>query len=138
MQHELNRRLELERRLEQAVGDEFGNDVGDPDDQLRRTAGRTTAQRVHHLAPGRKDLFGVAIDELAGLGEHQGAALAREEIFVEGGFQFSDLPAERRLREMQHLGGLRDAAFFGDRVEAEQVVIVQPFHDATSYRFSRL
>ncbi len=85
---------------------------------------------VDELLAEREDLLGVARDDAPGVGEHEVAALAHEQLRAEHVLEAMDLPADRRVSEAQHATGFRDAAFSGDDPEIEQVVIVQPVDGA--------
>src|ERR1700733_3575299 len=53
-------------------------------------------------------------ENLPGVGEPDGFRLMLEERNAEFAFEVADLPAERRLRNVEARGGARDVLFFGD------------------------
>src|SRR5215475_676130 len=58
--YEMNRIREFERGKDQSIGNEFGNDIGDPDRKARCGAPqRSSADYVAHLASTRKDFVGI-------------------------------------------------------------------------------
>jgi len=60
--------------------------------------------------------------------ESETAAVLREEFFAEGLLQGPQLAANCGLGEAKPFTRPRDAAFFGDDPEVEEVMIVKPFH----------
>jgi hypothetical protein len=75
---------------------------------------RLVARRVEQFVAERKDLFGVAEDAPAGVGEFQAAPDAAEQRHPEGFLQFAQLAADRLRREMQLFAGAGDGAGLGD------------------------
>lgn len=80
------------------------------------------------LAPQREDLFGVAVDDLAHLREHQTPPLSFEQLLPERTLERTDLRAHGRVRERELAGCLRHATLARHQPEVEQVVVVQPIH----------
>ena len=123
-----DRRRQLQRRRQQAIGDLLAEHVGDADDEAHRPPGGAALHGVEELTAEREDLVGVAVDHLADVGRHQPAADAGEQLLAEPRLERLDLRAHRRLRQPQLLRGPHHAAFAHDRPEVEQVMVVEPFH----------
>ena len=125
---DLDRLAEPERRLQEPPHQRRGQDVRDADDQPQRLAARPSLERVDELAPEREDLVGVAERDPAGLGEHEVAPPAGEQLLAQDLFEPVDLAADRRMRQAQLLARPDDAALLGDHPEVEEVVVVEPLH----------
>jgi hypothetical protein len=124
--------LDLDARVGAAVGAdvpqqiEGGGLVGADDE----AAGRVVAQLgegVVELAPEVLEAARVGGDDLAGVGEHDAAAVAVEEALAELGFQALDGERDGGLSSVEFLGRARKAALLGDGVEHLQGV---QFHGA--------
>ena len=72
-----------------------------------------------------EDLARGAKQQLALLGQDQAARMAVEQRHAEAFLERADLPADRRLAEIQRLAGMGEAARLGDRVKDPQLV---PIH----------
>src|SRR4029077_16558179 len=66
------------------------------------------------------------IEQLALLGEDEAARVTMEERNAEALLESADLPADRRLAEIQRLAGRGEAAGLGNRVEHPQFIPVHP------------
>jgi hypothetical protein len=80
------------------------------------------------LALAQDDL-GVAVQHLAGLGGRHAALGAHQQLLPHLAFERRELLAERRLRDEEHLGGLRQAADVHDLhevFEAPEVHALSP------------
>ena len=123
-----HRRVHREDRPQQPIGDQFRNDVDDPDGQAERAPRRPVADRIEQLAAEREDVVRVSVDDATDVGEHERAPLAAEELLAEHVLERADLRADGRLREPQLIRGAAHAALANGEPEVEQVMIVQPFH----------
>ena len=85
-----------------------------------RTA-TTDSRASRHLAEHR---LGVRAQRAARLGQREPAADAREERDAELGLQAADLLADRRLREVQRLGGGAERAALGGGQEVLELLQV--------------
>jgi hypothetical protein len=126
--HEMHRLPQPENRLEQPVGHELRNRIGDADGEAQRAACGPAAHRFRKLAAVGEDLVRVAVDGAAHVGQHERTPAALEEGLPELPFELTDLGADRGLREPQHGRGAGDAPLPGDVPEVEQVVVVEPLH----------
>lgn len=97
-------------RLEQPIGDDLGDFVGDADLKPHRPPRRPISQGVHQLAPEAEDVVGVAIDDAAHVGEYEVAAGALKQFLAELLLEHANLSANGRLREAQLFAGARDGA----------------------------
>jgi len=91
------------------------------------------AEELAQLAPEREDVVGVAIDHLPDVGEHEVAPAAHEQPLAERALEHLELPADRRLREVELARRRGDAPLARDDPEVEQVVVVDPFHGPGRY-----
>ena len=69
-------------------------------------------ERIGQLAAECEDLVGIAEYLVAGLGEHDGTALAFEQLSTEGLFQLLKLAAKSWLGQVKFRGSSGDAPFF--------------------------
>src|SRR5690606_42051932 len=88
--------VDLEHGLEQPVGSELGDHVCDADGDAHGPAHGPSGDKVHELAADAEDLFGVAVDDLPHLRQHQAAPGAPEELLANGLFEELDLCADGR------------------------------------------
>ncbi len=140
--------LELGQKLTQRAGmdDEFDVVAGDEraqegelevSRQIRGCADAEEAaaafgavlQQVGEFLAAAEDGVGILECDLAGLGEHEGLVLPLKQRLAEIFLQTAKLDAEGRLRELEVLRGLREAALVGDGAEGTEVVVVQKGHD---------
>jgi hypothetical protein len=103
--HQLGRRIEPERRLQQPLGDQLGQHVRDPHRQTLGPTARAPLQGVGELSPQTEDLVGVTKDQGPRFGQRQPPTGAFEELFAEGPLQGPDLTAQGRLGEFELLAG---------------------------------
>jgi hypothetical protein len=75
---------------------------------------RLVAHGVEQFVAESKDLFGVAEDASAAVGEFQATPDAAEQGHPEAFLQLAQLAADRLRREMQLFAGAGDGAGFGD------------------------
>src|SRR5215467_1173165 len=79
--YKMNRIREFERGKDQSIGNEFGNDIGDPDCKARCGAPqRSSADYVAHLASTRKDFVGILESDAASLRQGKIATLLLKEF----------------------------------------------------------
>ena len=71
---------QVERRLDEPVRNELRDRVGDTHREPKRPSRGPILHGVHQLAPDREDLVGVAVHDLAHLGEHQPASPRRSSL----------------------------------------------------------
>ena len=98
---------------------------------------RPAFQDVLQLPPKAEDIVGIPVDDLPDLGHGKASTLFDKQLLPQCLLQQAQLPADGRLRQAEFLAGTRDAAFFGDCPEVQEVVIVQPFHACTIHRQER-
>ena len=118
-------REELDRQAGVAamqLGKEIGEDVHGmrfacADADTARKINRVILHLVFCLVDEREDFLGPLAQVHAVLCQHGAAARAREEFLAEFILEIGNLPRERRLRHMQHIGGFGHILFPGNGQE---------------------
>jgi hypothetical protein len=130
----------LEHQIDPQIGvfrEQLGQAGGQP--QRAEADGGGHAQMAEHLFLGIADPRlgrfqpfrhrpGGVEQELALFGQDQPARVTVEQRRVQAFLQRADLPADRRLRQMQRVAGMRQAARIGDCMKYAQLV---PIHGHT-------
>src|SRR6185437_7681153 len=103
---------------------------GDRRRHLERAFRPVLRLRQHCLGHGelREHLARGAEQQLALLGEDEASGVAVEERHAQALLKRADLPAHRRLAEVQRLARMGEASRFGDGVEDAQLVPVHAGH----------
>ena len=112
-----------------------------PDRHRRPTAPRPAASMsTLRLLALAQDELGMAVQHLAGLGRRHAALGAHQQLLAHLAFERRELLAQRRLRDVQHLGGLRQAADVDDLhevLQAPEVHAVPAWPDVQSCRIHK-
>ena len=104
------------------AGVKVASDRGEgPDPQPARIGSGGIGDRGGPFGPAVKQRPGDVQQRLPGCGEADLAAVAQEEARAQSGLQALDLLAQRRLRDMQLLGGPGEVQLFGHCDEIPQV-----------------
>lgn len=112
---------------------ELGDDIRHTDVELHRPAGGPPLECVEELTAERKNLIGIAIDDLAGFGELEVPADAREHLVPQRFLKGPDLRGDRGLLEIEAFAGGGDGTFACDDPEVEQMMVVEPIHAVSRY-----
>ena len=120
---------QLQRRLDQLVRDQLGQNIGDADRQARQTTFGAALEAADHLLTEGENLVGITKNEFAGVRRHKMPSRLAEKLLAERFLERFELCAHRRLGQVQFLAGPRHATRPGHRPEIEQMMIVQPFHE---------
>ena len=140
-----HRKVQLRVRHQQAhpdfgiVVEEIADLTGEP--HRAEAHGRRDAERPARLFPAFREHrlgdreFGEhfarrAQQQLPLFGRQQAARMAMEQRRAEGVLQGADLPAHRRLTQVQHVAAARETAGVGDDVENPQLVPVHAGYPA--------
>ncbi len=75
---DLDSSFQGEGGFQDAVRDQFWNKIGYSHDQPHRPIARTAFENIRQLASERENFFGIAEDDLPGIGQHEPPALARK------------------------------------------------------------
>ena len=89
---------------------------------------RTAAQGAHQLLAGREDGVGIVESDAPRLRQDEPPADPLEQRMAHLALELLDLHRQGRLRQVQLLGGTRQAALVGDGPEVAQVVEVKVPH----------
>ena len=117
--------MQLECRREQVHHQRLGHGIGYAHAQLQRPAAVGAALEAgFHLAAEREDVACIVQCQPAELGQYQLASLPHEQGVAERLLQLLDLAAQRLWREVQLLGGPRDAAGFSHMQKVLEVLVV--------------
>ena len=81
--HEVQWHGQVGGRTQQVADDQLRHGVRHADRQLQGPARRPAAQGFNQLATDAKDLVGVPMDDAAGLGQRQRAALPLQQPFAQ-------------------------------------------------------
>jgi len=76
--YDADRLIQLNRRLEEPMSDEFWQYVRHADHDLKRAADSSTRDHLRQFVPDREDLFGVPENRLTDIGQHKSSPRARE------------------------------------------------------------
>ena len=121
-------RRQRERGREQPADHQLGDRAGQPDHHPRRAPRPAGLDDVDQLGAEREDLVGVAIHDLADLGELEPPPRAVEQPRAERVLELAELGAHRRVRQPEALAGRDQPALAHGRPEVQQVVVVEPAH----------
>ena len=114
-----------QHRLQQRMGRQLRDAVGEPN----RQAGHLAAGRFAHLVGDAlaqlKDLLGAGEGGLARLGEGHATARGLEQLVAQRLLQLAHLRADGLHRHVQPFGGTGEAAFLGDDPEVVEMAVVQ-------------
>ena len=128
MQYQLDLRP-AHQRLQQSVL-EIARQRGDGADPQRLSAGGAASlQKPDQLVAGAEDRVSVVERDATRLGQHEALAAALEQFLPHALLELPQLYRQRRLRDMQSLGGARQIALVCDGPEVAQVVVVQCWHE---------
>ena len=119
---------EMHRRCQKPMHQEFRQRVCHADDDPHRHASGMPGDRILQLASQREDLVSIPVDQLACFGQPDRTASPLEEPRLKRLLQLTNLTTHGRLREVQLLAGLGDAALASGRPEVQQVMVVKPAH----------
>jgi hypothetical protein len=118
--HQPHLRVHVLRGLQQAVGDQLGQRVGDADREAH-LAGVGFFQRVLQLVAERENLVAIIEREAARFGRHQPSSLRLQQLLADRLLKRGELHADGLYCQPELLGGARDAAFLGHHPEEIQV-----------------
>ena len=114
-----------QHRLQQRVGRELGDPVGEPD----RQAGRLAVSRFAHLVGDAlaqmKDLFGAREGGLARLGERHTATRWLEQLVAQRLLKLAHLRADGLHRHVQPIRGAGEPTFLSNDPEIVEMAVVQ-------------
>ena len=128
MTTDLHRLGTVERRTQEAIHDQLGHGIRDPDREPRRPAGRPTLEGLEQFAAGREDLRRVAVDNATDLRQDERTPLTLKQALTERLFQQLELGADCRLRHSKLFGSARNPSLTHDGPEVQQVVVVERVH----------
>ncbi len=126
---DMNLVRELKRRQQQTVSDQFGQDIGHPDGELKRAVTGPAAYDVLEFPSDRKNFFSEAENRLAEFGQHEVAPDSFEELSIKRLLELLELLADRGMSQVQLLGSSSNAAFPRHHPEIKEVVVIEPVHD---------
>src|SRR5262249_46183868 len=95
-----------------------------------RTAGVVTQQPPRFIYVGENSRSSVE-QQLPGVGRLDAAAMARDELGMQLVLKISDMHPERRLRDVQRFGGLRDTAQLQNSAEISKLSNVHGYASLT-------
>ena len=116
------------RRLEEAVGRQLGERVGDADAKASPGVVRISWERLQQFAAAREDLVGVAEDLLPVPRKPERPPLTLQQLLPKRPLQRPHLHADGGRRNVQQCRSLGDAVLLGDGPAGEQMAVVQAFH----------
>jgi hypothetical protein len=120
----------IQRRTEQVMHQRFGQPRNDSDAQSQTARTQLAARDIVQLAAEAKDVFRV-VDRVATKGrEDQALAPALEQLRSKVLLERPQLSAERRVSQPELARCGREPALARDDRKVEEVVIVEPLHNA--------
>jgi hypothetical protein len=128
-----HRQRRLQHRLQQAEGDQLGYRLAEAHGEAPASR-RVVGHRVAQFLAEQKYLVGIVQRGAPGLGQHQRAALRREQRLPQLLFEHAELGADGLHREIQAFRRTGDAAFLGDGPEVEQVAEIEVVRGHRQYQ----
>ena len=116
---------QIHRWRQQQPRDRLRHHVGDAHAEGHGTPGGAALQRFLELVAEAEDLLGVVQHHASGLGQHQAAALALEEVHAEIGLQRGDLARQGLRRQPGTFRGAHDPTRTGHGPEMMELLVVQ-------------